>query len=340
MFEPLEFSRGGSIAVIGMAKNTGKTVTLNFLLKILQQQGRRVGLTSIGLDGERYDVLTKLPKPSIIVHPGTLVATAERALENMECWEKLQHTEILTPLGEVLIVRAKAITSVVAAGPGTNRQLKVVLSLLAAWGAECILIDGAFDRQSSADPLICKQVILATGASYSTDLQQLISVTKCRVEQLQLPACQSFYRQIMRSNTSKLSFLVDAVLREVPVATTLLGKTEWLQLITQKAEVLLVKGAVGDGLGEALLCTNHPPAVIVQDGSKIFINCGLWRELKSKKIIFQVEQPINLLGVTVNPVLPGGKSLDPDELLAGMGKALYPLPVVDIMREVQYEQTN
>ncbi len=52
---------------------------------------------------------------------------------------------------------------------------------------------------------------------------------------------------------------------------------------------------------------------------------------------FQAERPIKLLAVTVNPALPGGSGLDADELLAAMGKALAPLPVIDVVHEKRYE---
>ena len=67
-----------SIAVIGLAKNSGKTVTLNAIIKGAQASGISVGVASAGRDGEKLDALTGLPKPKIALQKGTLVATAER----------------------------------------------------------------------------------------------------------------------------------------------------------------------------------------------------------------------------------------------------------------------
>ena len=48
----LERLRGhGSVAIIGMSKNSGKTVTLNALLAEAEEEEVCVGLTSIGRDG-------------------------------------------------------------------------------------------------------------------------------------------------------------------------------------------------------------------------------------------------------------------------------------------------
>ena len=64
--------------VPGLAKNAGKTTVINHLLARLPG---RVGLASLGLDGETRDQLTGLRKPRILPPRGALVATAEGLLE-------------------------------------------------------------------------------------------------------------------------------------------------------------------------------------------------------------------------------------------------------------------
>jgi len=54
-----------SISIVGMAKNAGKTVTLNALLDEAYENGKNVGLTSIGRDGEKQDIVTQTEKPMI-----------------------------------------------------------------------------------------------------------------------------------------------------------------------------------------------------------------------------------------------------------------------------------
>lgn len=69
-----------SVAIIGMAKNTGKTFTFNQLLMEGQKRGLKLALTSIGLDGEERDSLLRHKKPPITVFPGMIVATAKQLL--------------------------------------------------------------------------------------------------------------------------------------------------------------------------------------------------------------------------------------------------------------------
>ena len=71
------------ISIIGLAKNVSKTTTLNHIIQVLKGD-HKLGLTSIGRDGEKYDAITNLPKPRIFVEEGTYLATAQQSLENSE----------------------------------------------------------------------------------------------------------------------------------------------------------------------------------------------------------------------------------------------------------------
>ncbi len=53
------------LALVGLAKNTGKTEALAALLRELEAQGRHVGVTSVGRDGEERDVIdSDIRKPA------------------------------------------------------------------------------------------------------------------------------------------------------------------------------------------------------------------------------------------------------------------------------------
>ena len=323
------------VSVIGMAKNTGKTVAQNFLRQLAQNDGRVIGLLSTGLDGEKRDALTHLPKPAVRVRSGTLVATAESILENPDQWECLRQTAMMTPIGRICILRARSEAAVVLAGPSKNSEVRAIAATMAELGAQCIFIDGAFDRQSAADPLIARQVILASGASLVSDIAALVELTQSRVEQLTLPACGERQAELARQSRKSIARLAGGQFEEIRSRTALLDCSEWAPIL-RGCEILFVKGALGDGLGEALLQQENPPQVILQDGSKIFLAPKIWRRLRRKSVSLEVEKAIHLLGVTVNPACPGGAGLNPAQLLERMGQALYPVPVLDAVREVKY----
>ena len=66
-----------SLAVVGLAKNTGKTETLNYVLRGLSAEAECVAVTSIGVDGERTDRVTQTEKPEIFFSRGMTFITSE-----------------------------------------------------------------------------------------------------------------------------------------------------------------------------------------------------------------------------------------------------------------------
>ena len=67
-----------SISVVGMAKNTGKTEAMKALLEACRLRGHRIGITSIGVDGESTDHVTGTQKPEIVLAEGSLFVTSEK----------------------------------------------------------------------------------------------------------------------------------------------------------------------------------------------------------------------------------------------------------------------
>jgi len=65
------------IAVIGLAKNTGKTVTLNKILREIHAAERSFGVTSIGRDGEPFDAINEAAQ---LLRKGGLLEPADPSL--------------------------------------------------------------------------------------------------------------------------------------------------------------------------------------------------------------------------------------------------------------------
>ena len=62
LVDRLESTGERSFAVVGLAKNCGKTTVVNHLIGEWGRRGVRLGLTSIGRDGEPVDLVTRLQK--------------------------------------------------------------------------------------------------------------------------------------------------------------------------------------------------------------------------------------------------------------------------------------
>jgi hypothetical protein len=116
------------LSIVGLAKNTGKTNTLNYVIHEFANKDVICGLTSTGRDGEGFDVLTSaIKKPSIYVTKGNYIATASQFIKNLgDNVTALLDTGFRTQMGNVQICRINNACAVQLAGPLTNKGIKEV----------------------------------------------------------------------------------------------------------------------------------------------------------------------------------------------------------------------
>ena len=101
LIETIKQNNYETVSIIGLAKNAGKTVTLNYLIEEAINLNIKTGITSTGRDGENTDLITKTQKPAISVTEGMYVATAKKTLmlSNAKA-EILETTGISTAMGK------------------------------------------------------------------------------------------------------------------------------------------------------------------------------------------------------------------------------------------------
>ncbi|QEK13266.1 hypothetical protein FQB35_13845 [Crassaminicella thermophila] len=327
------------ISVVGMAKNAGKTVTLNQLIDEAMERNIRIGITSTGRDGENQDLVTNTEKPMIYVEEGTLIATTEGTFKYTEArLEILEVTNINTSMGRIVIVQAKTSGYVQIAGPNTNRDMKLVSDKLLAYGASLVIVDGALDRMSSASPSVTEATILATGAVLSRDMNKVIESTMHQVQLFSLPQIQD----------DQIRDLADAIMKEdgyaiideqnevVPLnIKTALNSGDIIgRAIKDNAKYVVIGGSlVSNTLKKIIQTTRKYKSVtfIVKDATKIFISSRDWMFFKKAGIHIQVIDKIDPLAVTVNPYAPQGYYYQPEEFLTKMREFLNPIPVFDVV---------
>src|ERR1700682_5812022 len=177
------------LALVGLAKNTGKTETLTAILAEHAGAGRPVGVTSIGRDGEAHDVIdARIAKPRLHLVAGSLVATPGALLRASGlAHERLARTGVRTPLGEVVLARLSEEGTVEVAGPSAAADVRAVSDAMAELGAEQVLIDGAIDRRAGASPAVADGLLMATGAVLGKDIEQVVQRTADAVDLVRLP---------------------------------------------------------------------------------------------------------------------------------------------------------
>jgi len=316
-----EIDKQKIISIIGLAKNVSKTTTLNYIIKNLKK--KKLGLTSIGRDGEKYDVITRLPKPQIFINKGTIVVTARQSFERSEVeMELIKTTQFNTPLGEILILKALSEGYIELAGPSINKILQKICLELRNLGCDLILIDGAFDRKSYATPIISDATILSTGASVSEDMERVIDLTIHTIELLNIESEKDIeIRKIAKDilKKSKVGIIdTEKSRRLLDVLTPLDAAKDIAEVLDGKSKYIVLKGALTDKLLEDLMnFTEKYKEIIflVEDATKLFLSKNLKKRFQKKGGIIRVLNPINIIAVTINPTSPYGYQFNKEKFL-------------------------
>ncbi len=324
------------VSIIGLAKNVSKTTTLNFLINRLKSQ-LTLGLTSIGRDGESYDVLTKLPKPKIFVTKGIFIATAEQIFLNFkDNFEIIEETNYNTPMGRILLLKVVKDIFIELAGPSINKQLQAVCKTLLNKKCDLVLIDGAFDRKAYATPKISEATILSTGASVSPTLQKVVDLTTHTVRILTLkpevsPQILGVANTIVK--TGKVGVIYgNGTFKLLDLKTSLGGANEVLKHIQENITHVVINGVITDLFLENIM--NHLSTLksiifLVEDATKLFLSPRVFHKFNSKEGNLRVINPIKLIALTINPTSPYGYAFE-KQLFMDMLKKKIELPIYNL----------
>ncbi|HET9821241.1 MAG TPA: hypothetical protein VFQ16_05395 [Burkholderiaceae bacterium] len=331
-----------TVAVMGMAKNTGKTVALNHLLACAARERAGVGLTSIGRDGEDLDAVFSIPKPPVVVWPGTVVATARDTLLRARVRTRmLAGTGIASPMGEIVLVKALDHGDMEVAGASRSVDQIRTIELLRRCGAERVFLDGALGRSQHASPAVADGVLLATGAAVGGGLGDVLRKTRDRLAILGLPALEGAARAhcapLFDAGTGVGLWARDGS----PIWQADIASLNAAEALLERAAghdigLVAVTGAVGRRLWRAFdaLAERHPGLqVVVADGTRLFVDAAELAVLQQRGARVAAWRAIRLAGVTTNPFSPLGGHLDATELRDAARAAFPDHAVHDVVLE-------
>lgn len=313
------------VALVGLAKNTGKTVTLAAILAEHAAAGRPVGVTSIGRDGERRDVIdARIEKPRILLQAGDLVASSAALLRASGiAHERLEQTGVRTPLGEVVIARLAKRGAIEVAGPSAAGDVRGVSDAMLGLGAERVLIDGAIDRRAASSPAVADGLVMATGAVLGTDLHEVVSATRDAVDLVRLPAAEVPGEALVtlprRLVLSADAGEIAALLRERP-----------------DASAFAVEGALSERFLEGLLAARRERVgrelrIVAADPTHVFLSRRGPSWYARQGITIEVRRTICLRAITVNPVAPQSHRFESARLRELLEAAIPDVPVLDVL---------
>jgi hypothetical protein len=339
------------LALVGLAKNTGKTVALMTLLGELEAEGRRVGVTSVGRDGEERDVIdSRIEKPRVLLPSGSLVATTDGLLRASGLpHEMLEETGLRTPLGRVTIARLRGPGAIEVAGPSAAADVRAVADAMLGYGAEQVLIDGAVDRRAASSPEVSDALVMSTGAVLGEDIDDVVTQTSDAVALARLPelgdgaGTDARVRAIAEEAAAEASSVLlaedeDSEPVALPARFALSADGAQIAELLEAnptASSLILSGALPDAfvgeLAHALRRRRRELTVLVSDSTKVFLWKRAPRWYRDLGLQIQVLHPIEVHALTVNPVAPQAHGFDSSQLRESLQAAIPDVPVFDVL---------
>jgi len=325
----------GTLSIVGLEKNTGKTECLNYILKRIPFE-KRVAVSSIGIDGEAKDQVTLGSKPEIYLREGMLFTTSEKHYrERQIVSEILDISDESTSLGRLVTARALSRGKILLSGPSTTHSLKKWISFLKKdHSAEICIIDGALSRLSPASPVVTDALILSTGASLSLHSKEIASKTAFTAEMIDLPLTEIEIRDELKE-IEKGIWTIDKYgnLSGEPLGSSFISES-YLFDKQSLYSALYVCGALTDRMLNSISIKNGSKGieVIIKDFTKMFADVKTYRNFIRRGGKLTVLYKSKLIAITINPLAPNGTMLNSDQIYSDL-KNLIDIPVFDIFKD-------
>jgi len=321
-----------SLSIIGMEKNTGKTTCLNYLLNQFKETNRKVAVTSIGIDGEQVDSVTRTQKPEIEIFKGMGFVTSEFFFKKKKLTaEIIDVSQRSTSHGR--LVFAKAITSgkVILSGPNTTVWLKQVMEQFYASGYDFVITDGALSRKSLASPTLSESLILTTGAALTPILPELVRKTKFVYQLTQIEEFKTELKNTLNGFDTGIYALNSHEFTNMDIPSTLLLDKHKSELFAH-GNTLYAAGIITNSLLNTLQINKEiaNTILIAKDFTKIFVSKDVLNHYLRAGGKFKVLNKNKLVAICVNPTSPQGNKMDSQKLVEALQKEV-DVPVFDLM---------
>jgi len=325
------------IAIVGLAKNVGKTTTFNWLVEEGVRLGHCVGLASIGVDGEKQDVWDLHAKPAIDIKEGMWAATAKAALvDSTARFRIVEELKSSSPMGPVYLLESVQGGQMKLAGTQMNEDILLTLERFTHYGVTLSFVDGAYDRLASAQSRIVEGCILCTGASLDPHLEVAVKKTEEMIIRWKLPLAleslnESERTKLLEEMSQKVMYQKDGEWISLD-SPSLLSAVDIIRMkVAEGIESLSIPGALTEWVMGHFISSKQPFTWVIEDPTKIFISRETMQRWFRAGGEIQVRRKSELLALSVNPFSTMGIQ-DSDEWLYAMKKVAGPIPVLDALR--------
>lgn len=304
-------------AIIGICKNAGKTTVLNYHLN---NSSDNYALTSIGLDGESRDQIFSNTKPRIFVKENTIIATSVISLKKCDVtYEVLNMTNIMTPLGYVVIIKTLSAGYVEIAGTSSANDLYYIQKWIKDnTDTDILYIDGALSRKQFSSIDFIDNVDVVIGAAFNKNMSKTLDEVSLwsrlyAIEQLDVT--RDDCNIMVDDKTYNYDFVDVETLSEITSVAT---------------NFIFLDCIITTDVFNYILSFNKQNKVkfVVENSNKLFITINDFKKLDNSNVDLYVRNKINITGIFTNPV-GYGYSYDRTEFKKNVA-SIFACEVVDV----------
>ena len=330
-----EILKYSNLSIVGLEKNTGKTECLNYILRNIHCKGKKIAVTSVGIDGETIDQVTRTQKPEITLFSNMFFVTSEKHYREKHVTSKIiDILDISTPIGRLVVAETLDQGKVQLSGPSDTTNLKSVIRYLKNLDTDLCMVDGALSRLSLAAPTVTDAMILSTGAALSANIPQLVRYTMYVVDRINLQQVNNQLHNTLSSISSGLWAVPDMNKSDIvpPLnIDSVLALSKSKEDIFRYGSNIYIPGMISDKVLLMLKSQKNIADItlIIKDFTKIFAQPETYYAFMAKGGKIMVVDKPNLIAITVNPWSPSGYLLNSNELISQL-QAKTDIPVYNI----------
>lgn len=293
---------------------------------------KRIGLTSIGLDGEDLDALSFLPKPKIFVKAGTIVATAKETLSKCQAnYRILEETSLSSALGPIVLIEITTEGNCLIGGPSSVQEMKWLLDKMRTYGLLQVLIDGAFFRMSLS--AVSDACIYVVGANAHIQMEHVVRHFQAM---MMLYHLEKTNLDLEKENNIVL-IEEDGKMAQLPMRSLLDDEMLWSKL-TPKTKSIWIPGVITPTFVREWLHIRKKRnlELIIQDATHVVLPSDLLERFMRQHCSIQVLKDIPIVAICYNPTSPKGYAFDDEEFRHAL-EAHTTLPLFNIKKEDRHE---
>ena len=306
---------------------------LNALLRA--HGAKRVAVSSIGMDGEALDSVSMLPKPSILLTTGSLVASAMDCVRASEARLKVVgHTGIQTGLGEIVLARVTSPGACLVAGPSTVQGMEQAVAALKGFGAEKVFIDGAFARASHS--MAADALVVVVGAHDGVLMPQVVENARLLIARFSLAEAGAAFQFL--TDEASVGWLDGAMgFHPLPLPSALGQEEGLLDQLPKEAGWLWLPGALGPAFAKAFVKrrAEHRCGLLLRSPLSLVAEGQTLRNLFLLERPIRVLQGLRLAFVAVNPFSPAGHRFDSAAFKTALSE-ITDLPLINVMEDTDF----